>query len=619
MFIIDGYKFRGREPFKRAKEGLQNMMIRGSQGEVGGLEYKVLDTRDKGVEREIDVQVSENAKKGVDNRGVAVLKLYGPNKRKENSVLVTKYKESDIKFVSILAEKVVKPLIRSILAVDDKSQESKIVKGVKCEICDNTFQTMRGLKGHKTKVHRGETVENQDINTEILWSDENEIDEESICENISEEIEEENRYFSTCKQCGLYMEAQKKYLLIKQIKQHRNLKCQNKNLRVKVCDDCDYQAKSEILFKRHRRDKHEQLSASTSPPPKKAKITKPSKLEEKMEVDEISIDMDDKTTDYEDMEVDCADKEKLIRSKRMDEKIIAKIKEQEEKERKYKEGKAVKELEKKRKNENEQQEIKQNDKKRKQKAKDAKKKLRKKNSQRDTFKVNMVKIPNLKPVPSNCAHLVNEGDLVYIVPGNGACGPNAISAHLFKDDVFGPKLKRRMNQFFAKHWEKKYKFITGCSKESPFERKLPGGGKVSFTDPKKLVEYLEKSVEAEYMWTDSEDLAVVSDMYQVNIKVITSKGEKDTKPTVNWIFPDESLKEFAELKDVELEDIVLMHEADSHFNLIVSEQSELATLGSLSFRSNIGPFEEVKNFEDDTMEELEPGTSSQNTKEMKKI
>ena len=68
VFIIDGYKFRGREPFKRAKEGLQNMMIRGSQGEVGGLEYKVLDTRDKGVEREIDVQVSENAKKGVDNR-----------------------------------------------------------------------------------------------------------------------------------------------------------------------------------------------------------------------------------------------------------------------------------------------------------------------------------------------------------------------------------------------------------------------------------------------------------------------------------------------------------------------------------------------------------------------
>ena len=34
-FIIDGYKFRGRQPFKRAKEGLENLMVRGNQGEVG--------------------------------------------------------------------------------------------------------------------------------------------------------------------------------------------------------------------------------------------------------------------------------------------------------------------------------------------------------------------------------------------------------------------------------------------------------------------------------------------------------------------------------------------------------------------------------------------------------
>ena len=121
------------------------------------------------------------------------------------------------------------------------------------------------------------------------------------------------------------------------------------------------------------------------------------------------------------------------------------------------------------------------------------------------------------------------------------------------------------------------------------------------------------------MWTDCEDLVVVSDMYQVNIKVITSKGDKDTNPTVTWIFPDESLKEFAELKDVELEDIVLMHENDLHFNLIVSDQSELATLGSLSFRSNIGPFVDEKMVEDDIMVELEPSKSIQNTKEVKKI
>ena len=80
-----------------------------------------------------------------------------------------------------------------------------------------------------------------------------------------------------------------------------------------------------------------------------------------------------------------------------------------------------------------------------------------------------------------------------------------------------------MNIFFARNWERKYKFKTQCSRESPFVRKLGGGGKVSFTEPKKLIEYLEKSEEAEYMWIDSEDLITVSDMYQMVNKIITTK------------------------------------------------------------------------------------------------
>ena len=242
-FIVDGYKFRGRQPFRRAKEGLEKLMVRGSQGEVEGLIYKVLDDRNKGVEKEVDVEVHENTKKGVDSRGVAVLKQYGPNKRNE-----TKNKYSDIRFVTILPEKVVKPLIRSFLAVEEKSKENKIPKGLKCETCEKTFQTMRGLEGHNTKVHsEGCKTENEDMNTEILWNEESTIDEDTVAENIVEEIEEEKRYLSTCKLCNLKMEAQKKYVLIKQIKEHRNVECLNKNRKLKPCDDCDCQAKSEIL------------------------------------------------------------------------------------------------------------------------------------------------------------------------------------------------------------------------------------------------------------------------------------------------------------------------------------------------------------------------------------
>ena len=235
---------------------------------------------------------------------------------------------------------------------------------------------------------------------------------------------------------------------------------------------------------------------------------------------------------------------------------------------------------------------------RKQKLKDDKKKRKKKGINKNTSdKVKKV-VPNIKPVPRNCVHLVNAVDVVYTVPGDGSCGPNCASAFLFKDEVFGPKVRRRMNQFTAKHWYKRYQYITQCSEDHPFVRKL-GTGEIKYTDPVRLIKYLTHSEKAKHMWTDSEDLAVISDMYQVKIKVITTKGEKDLNPTVNWITPSETLKDFAELKGVDLGEIVLLHQNDLHFDLIVAKDSDLATIGSLSYRSNIGPMVEIDDNDDD--------------------
>ena len=97
VYVIDGYKFKfkfkGRHSFKKVKEKLENSLKRGTKGEINDLKYKVLDARIKGVELEIEIEIAENSKKGVDERGVAVAKLYGPNKKKENVVTVTKSKE----------------------------------------------------------------------------------------------------------------------------------------------------------------------------------------------------------------------------------------------------------------------------------------------------------------------------------------------------------------------------------------------------------------------------------------------------------------------------------------------------------------------------------------------
>ena len=70
---------------------------------------------------------------------------------------------------------------------------------------------------------------------------------------------------------------------------------------------------------------------------------------------------------------------------------------------------------------------------------------------------------------------------------------------------------------------KKYIFKTPCSPESPFRRKVKGNT-VQFKNPEELINWLKNSEDAMYMWTDSEDLSVISDMYQMKIKIITSKG-----------------------------------------------------------------------------------------------
>ena len=105
------------------------------------------------------------------------------------------------------------------------------------------------------------------------------------------------------------------------------------------------------------------------------------------------------------------------------------------------------------------------------------------------------------------------------------------------------------------------------------------------------------------MWSDSEDLTVLADMYQIRIKIITTKGETDENPTVNWIYPDKSLEKDAEIKDVDIEDMVLLHSNDVHFDLIVPKESKLAKLGSLSFKHNIGPLLDIETYDEAIVED----------------
>ena len=588
---IDGYSFKGKRTFGKALEGLKSILVKGEQKEIQNVTYKALDTRIEGSGLVIDVEVRANM-----NRGVAVVKIYGPKEeiKKDNSVTVTKSKRYDSKFVIILAEKVIKPLMNGFLSGElempisenlvNGNLAAKQSKNFKCSFCEKICKTQAGLKGHITKMHlnmKQLIVEDAKNENEMVPSKKRKMEEEVtnvveslICsvvnanvkdetiEESKEEILEEKRYTKMCNSCDFKVESNKSYISVQKILKHRDLCIQKEK-----CGDCDFRFKSQGHLKRHMRDKHSLLSISTSPPLKKKKVD-----EDKV------IDLSES---LEDMEIDEDEKEQKIlleRSRKMDEKVLAKQKKHEEEIDMFLSKKSN----------DDKQDI------NKQKKSNSKKrqKSKKKTIESEQNKNQEHLVKNMKEVPDNCKHLVNEGDLVYVVPGDGACGANSAAAHLFQDELLGPKLRQKVNEFFVKHFDRKYKHKTPCTTETPFRRKV-NKRTIEFKDPKDLTYWLMNSNEANYMWFDSEDLIVIADMYQIRIKVITTKGISDKEPTVNWIYPDEDLKEHAEI-NVKMNDMVLLHENDVHFNLVIAKDSNLANMGSISNMQNIAALNKIK-------------------------
>ena len=142
------------------------------------------------------MEISEKA-----NRGVAVLKLYGPNKTKGYVVMVNKNKGSDNKFVILLAEKIVKPLMRKYISGDGSSEEEvpnisqdeeNSKSPFQCPQCDKILNSSPGLKSHITKMHKKvritakETIicdkrkANTCVEEEVLLSDTNETNDDII-------------------------------------------------------------------------------------------------------------------------------------------------------------------------------------------------------------------------------------------------------------------------------------------------------------------------------------------------------------------------------------------------------------------------------------------------------
>ena len=144
-----GFTFKGRNKMMAfAMEKIKNTFKTRMEKEINVTKFKILDSKLHGGATQIIVEIISKAE-----RGIAIAEFWGPNKRKECTILIKKSKEHDEKFVSILAKKIIQPCLDNIMngkSLDDLLKKRKINK---CSICDKNFSSSKYLKVHITKIH----------------------------------------------------------------------------------------------------------------------------------------------------------------------------------------------------------------------------------------------------------------------------------------------------------------------------------------------------------------------------------------------------------------------------------------------------------------------------------
>ena len=95
-----------------------------------------------------------------------------------------------------------------------------------------------------------------------------------------------------------------------------------------------------------------------------------------------------------------------------------------------------------------------------------------------------------------------------------------------------------------------------------------------------------RSKNSAFLWTDSEDLQLMSNLYQMRIKVITTKSDDDFNPAVNWIGPDQEMNEYKLLPEGIVPEMALIYYDEVHYNLVISKDSVLAKVGTLYKQMN---------------------------------
>ena len=201
---------------------------------------------------------------------------------------------------------------------------------------------------------------------------------------------------------------------------------------------------------------------------------------------------------------------------------------------------------------------------------------------------------------------------------NGDCSENALSVHVYEDEKEGPKVKRRINHHVADNWDNYYKNKITL----PYKEVVGVGAKTQTVEKETREEMLEflRSEESLMVYSNTQELIAIANLFNINIFIFTYRGDTGWW---NEVCPDPEMAASAEIKFGKwAPDMYLYHSDDTHYDLLVDENSRLALgllAGKVGFTWNSVPsnkekskvseekllMEEVIIVDDDTMNEYQ--------------
>ena len=198
-------------PSNAPEEGKTGVTIKGSNEEYIQAYTMIMDIfkrkGDRYVINGVEIAVNDNhhtkpyiieVKQKTGRTGRANLKIFGVNKNGGGTIMISKSSGVDFVYAKVLALKVITYLLDGIITKsikhDDvvrmkKNMSIRSSKGVKCDLCENSFVNMQGLRLHTTRMHNKSNTENKCNSSEKKEKEELNLDSHSI-ETITRSDEE---------------------------------------------------------------------------------------------------------------------------------------------------------------------------------------------------------------------------------------------------------------------------------------------------------------------------------------------------------------------------------------------------------------------------------------------